>query len=138
MPRRAKGRATSPRAFPLAADASGASRGWRRPRAGIDVRAIGPDGRDVGQQLRARSGGDRQRTQLAVPYRGGLLRLPIWLADRCRSCSRLCLRRSSILADDMGRARDTRDWHDVAGEIEIKLVVDGRVDRVRRTRQEER
>jgi hypothetical protein len=38
----------------------------------------------------------------------------------------------------MGSAHDTRDWHDVAGEIEIKLVVDGRVDRVRRTRQEER
>ena len=39
---------------------------------------------------------------------------------------------------DKGAADDARDRRDVADEIEIELVVERRVDRVRRTDQEER
>ncbi len=39
---------------------------------------------------------------------------------------------------DVGRADDARDRRDVADEIEIELVVERRVDRIRRTDQQQR
>ena len=40
--------------------------------------------------------------------------------------------------DDIGLANDARDRRDVADEIEIELVVERRVDRVRRAGHEKR
>ena len=47
-------------------------------------------------------------------------------------------RNRRIYHHDVGAADDARDRRDVADEIEIELVVERRVDRVRRTDQEQR
>src|SRR3954447_5798599 len=39
---------------------------------------------------------------------------------------------------DVGYSHDARGWRDVADEIEIEFVIERRVERIRRTDQEER
>src|SRR5215510_2827538 len=40
-------------------------------------------------------------------------------------------RKRGIYRNEVGQADDARDWRDIADEIEVELVVKGRVDRVR-------
>src|SRR5438876_10745577 len=57
-------------------------------------------------------------------------RIGLGVSDELRN--RLC-RKGRIYRHDEGHAHDARDRSDVADEIEIEMLIEGCVDRVRRT-----